>query len=36
MATPHFERLKQTGAELVKESFEVNIVREILTGAAAA
>ena len=36
MATPHFKRLKQTGAELVKEPFEVNIVREILTGAVAA
>src|SRR5271166_6775393 len=30
MAMPHFERLKKTGAELVKEPFEVNIVREIL------
>jgi quinol monooxygenase YgiN len=36
MATPHFERLKKTGAELVEEPFEVNIVREILPGAAAA
>jgi quinol monooxygenase YgiN len=36
MATPHFERLKKTGAELVKEAFEVNIVKEILTGAVAA
>jgi quinol monooxygenase YgiN len=36
LATPHFERLKKTGAELVKEPFEVNIVKEILTGAAAA
>jgi quinol monooxygenase YgiN len=36
MATPHFERLKKTGAELVKEPFEVNIVKEILIGAAAA
>src|SRR5271169_4283368 len=34
LATPHFERLKKTGAELVKEPFEVNIVREILIGAA--
>jgi quinol monooxygenase YgiN len=36
LATSHFERLKKTGAQLVKEPFEVNIVREILTGAAAA
>jgi quinol monooxygenase YgiN len=36
LATPHFERLKRTGAELVKEPFEVNIAREILTAAAAA
>lgn len=36
LATPHFQRLKQAGGELVKEPFEVNIVREILTGAAAA
>ena len=36
LATPHFERLKKTGAELVKEPFEVNIVREILIGAATA
>jgi quinol monooxygenase YgiN len=36
LATSHFERLKKTGPELVKEPFEVNIVREILTGAAAA
>jgi quinol monooxygenase YgiN len=36
MATPHFERLKKTGAELVREPFEVNIVRKILIGAAAA
>ena len=36
MATPHFERLKKIGAELVKEPFEVNIVRETLPGAAAA
>jgi quinol monooxygenase YgiN len=36
LATPHFEHLKKTGAELVKEPFEVNIVKEILTGAAAA
>jgi quinol monooxygenase YgiN len=36
LATPHFERLKKTGAELVKEPFEVNIVKGILPGAAAA
>jgi quinol monooxygenase YgiN len=36
LATPHFERLKKTGAELIKEPFEVNIVREILIGAATA
>ena len=36
MATPHFERLKKTGAELVKEPFEVNIITRVLTDAAAA
>ena len=36
MATPHFKRLERTGAELVKEPFEVNIVEEIPTGAMAA
>jgi|ERR1700690_2128546 quinol monooxygenase YgiN len=36
LATPHFQRLKQTGAELAKEPFEVNIVKTIPTGAAAA
>jgi quinol monooxygenase YgiN len=36
LATPHFQRLKQVGGELVKEPFEVNIVKEILAGAAAA
>jgi quinol monooxygenase YgiN len=36
MATPHFERLKKTGAELVKEPFEVNLVKGILPGAAVA
>jgi quinol monooxygenase YgiN len=36
LSTPHFERLKKTGAELVKEPFEVNIVKEILPRAAAA
>ena len=36
MATPHFKRLEQTGGELVKEPFEINIVKRVLTGAAAA
>jgi len=36
MATPHFERLKKTGAELVREPFEVNLVTEIRASAAAA
>jgi quinol monooxygenase YgiN len=27
MATPHFKHLKQTGAGLVKEPFEINIVK---------
>ena len=36
MATPHYERLKKTGAELLKETFEVNLVKELLIGAAAA
>jgi len=36
VATPHFERLKKTGAELVKEPFEVNIITRVLTDAAAA
>ena len=35
-ATPHFKRLKQIGGELVREPFEINLVKEILTGAAAA
>ena len=35
MATPHFQRLKQTGGEPVREPFEVNIVKRILTGVAA-
>ena len=35
MATPHFKRLEQTGGELVKEPFEINLVKGILTGAAA-
>lgn len=29
MATPHFKHLKQTGAELVKEPFEINIVKKL-------
>ena len=36
MATPHSERLKKTGAELVKEPFEVNLVKGILPGDSAA
>ena len=36
MATPHFERLKKTGAKLVKEPFEVNLVKGILPGDSAA
>jgi quinol monooxygenase YgiN len=36
MATPHFKRLERTGAELVKEPFEINLVKKLLTGAAAA
>jgi len=36
LATPHFQRLKQVGGELVKEPFEVNIVEEVLAAAAAA
>ena len=36
MATPHFKHLKQTGGELVTEPFEINILKRILTGAAAA
>jgi hypothetical protein len=35
LATPHFERLKQSSGELVKEPFEVNIAKAILPGAAA-
>jgi quinol monooxygenase YgiN len=30
MATPHFERLKKTGSELVKGPFEINLVKGIL------
>ena len=36
MATPHFKRLEQTGGELVEEPFEINIVKRVLIGAAAA
>jgi len=36
VATPHFRNLEQTGRELVKEPFEVNILREILNGVVAA
>jgi quinol monooxygenase YgiN len=36
MATPHFRRLEQTGGELVREPFEINLVKKILTDAAAA
>jgi quinol monooxygenase YgiN len=36
MATPHFRRLQQAGGELVREPFEINFVRKILPGAAAA
>ena len=36
VATPHFKRLEQTGGELVREPFEINIVKSILAGAAAA
>lgn len=34
-ASPHFKRLEQTVGDLVKESFEVNILDRILTAAAA-
>jgi quinol monooxygenase YgiN len=36
IATPHFERLKQSGGELVGEPFEINIVKRIVAAAAAA
>ena len=36
IATPHFKRLERTGAELVEEPFEINIVRRVLTRTAAA
>jgi quinol monooxygenase YgiN len=32
MATPHFKRLEQTGKELVREPFEINIVKSIGPG----
>jgi quinol monooxygenase YgiN len=35
VTTPHFKRLEQTGAEPVKEPFEINIVQSIVAGAAA-
>jgi quinol monooxygenase YgiN len=35
VATPHFERLKQIGGELVSEPFEINLVKKILASAAA-
>ena len=36
IATSHYKHLEQTGGELVKEPFEVNILREIRNGAVAA
>ncbi len=35
-ASPHFKHLEQTVGELVEEPFEVNTLKRILTGAAAA
>ena len=35
-ATPHFRHLQQRAEKLVREPFEVNILKRILTGAAAA
>jgi quinol monooxygenase YgiN len=35
LATPHFKRLVQIGGELVSEPFEINYVKQVLTGAAA-
>ena len=35
-ASPHFKHLQQTIGELVREPFEVNILKRILTGDAAA
>jgi hypothetical protein len=34
MATHHFKRPEQTGGRLVKEPFEINFVKQVLTGAA--
>jgi hypothetical protein len=36
MATPQFKHLQRDGEKLVREPFEVNLVKRILTGAAAA
>jgi len=36
MATSHFKRLEQIGGQLVREPFEINFVKRILTGVAAA
>jgi quinol monooxygenase YgiN len=36
IATPHFRQLKETGAELVAEPFEINILSEIPSSAVAA
>jgi len=36
IATPHFKRLQQAGGELLSEPFEINILKKILAGAAAA
>ena len=35
-ASPHFKHLEQIAGELVKEAFKANILKRILTGAAAA
>lgn len=35
-ATPHFRHLQQGAEKLIKEPFELNILKRILTGAAAA
>lgn len=35
-ATPHFKHLEQMIGELLEEPFEVNILKRVLTGAAAA
>jgi quinol monooxygenase YgiN len=35
-ASPHFKHLEQAVGELLQVPFEVNILKEILTGAAAA